>query len=63
MCDEVSYSDNSQILDLFMATPIGVFSLLDEESKFPGASGSFFFIFFLSFLFLFDVLINFSILV
>lgn len=34
----VSFTDNGDLLKLFLATPIGVLSLLDEECRFPGAS-------------------------
>lgn len=36
--DLVQFVDNGPILQLFLATPIGLFSLLDEESRFPKAS-------------------------
>ena len=35
----VSYVDNRPILDMFLAKPVGLLSLLDEESHFPKATG------------------------
>ncbi|KAL8563942.1 hypothetical protein ACOMHN_059372 [Nucella lapillus] len=35
---QVSYVDNRPILDMFLARPVGLLSLLDEESHFPKAS-------------------------
>ncbi|KAL8623920.1 hypothetical protein ACOMHN_054261 [Nucella lapillus] len=35
---EVSYVDNRPILDMFLSKPVGLLSLLDEESHFPKAS-------------------------
>lgn len=34
----VSYTDNEPLLALFMGQPIGVFNIVDEESRFPGAT-------------------------
>ncbi|XP_071512051.1 myosin-IIIb-like [Diadema antillarum] len=34
----VSYQDNKPVLDLFLAKPLGLLSILDEESRFPKAS-------------------------
>uniref|UniRef100_A0A4W3IJX8 Myosin-IIIb-like n=1 Tax=Callorhinchus milii TaxID=7868 RepID=A0A4W3IJX8_CALMI len=34
----ITYKDNKEILDLFLAKPLGIFSLLDEQSTFPQAS-------------------------
>lgn len=34
----VTYTDNEPLLDLFMGQPIGIFSIVDEESRFPGAT-------------------------
>ncbi|XP_076468254.1 myosin-IIIb-like isoform X2 [Babylonia areolata] len=35
---QVTYVDNRPILDMFLAKPVGLLSLLDEESHFPKAS-------------------------
>ncbi|CAL1536312.1 unnamed protein product [Lymnaea stagnalis] len=35
---EVAYVDNRPILDMFLAKPVGLLSLLDEESHFPKAT-------------------------
>ena len=35
---EVSYTDNRPILDMFLAKPMGLLALLDEESRFPKAT-------------------------
>ena len=34
----VEYEDNRPILDMFLQKPMGLLSLLDEESRFPQAS-------------------------
>ena len=34
----VSYVDNTDVLDMCLGVPIGLLSLLDEESRFPAAS-------------------------
>ncbi|KZS21454.1 Neither inactivation nor afterpotential protein C [Daphnia magna] len=34
----VEYTDNRPVLDMFLAKPLGLLALLDEESRFPGAS-------------------------
>ncbi|PVD37741.1 hypothetical protein C0Q70_00342 [Pomacea canaliculata] len=34
----VTYTDNRPILDMFLAKPVGLLSLLDEESNFPKAT-------------------------
>ena len=31
----VSYEDNSDVIDLIMGKPVGLLSLLDEQSVFP----------------------------
>ena len=36
----VEYVDNRPILDMFLAKPLGILALLDEESRFPGASST-----------------------
>ncbi|GCC28317.1 hypothetical protein chiPu_0006746 [Chiloscyllium punctatum] len=36
--ETITYKDNKSILDLFLARPLGVFSLLDEQSAFPQAT-------------------------
>ncbi|EFX77076.1 hypothetical protein DAPPUDRAFT_305891 [Daphnia pulex] len=36
--DVVEYTDNRPVLDMFLAKPLGLLALLDEESRFPGAS-------------------------
>ena len=36
----VEYVDNRPILDMFLAKPLGILALLDEESRFPGASSA-----------------------
>ena len=35
---QISFVDNQVLLDLFLGKPVGVFSLLDEESNFPRAT-------------------------
>ena len=35
----VAFPDNRPVLDLFLARPLGLLALLDEESRFPRASG------------------------
>lgn len=34
----IEYEDNRPLLDLFLQKPMGMLSLLDEESRFPRAS-------------------------
>lgn len=34
----VEYEDNRPILDMFLQKPMGLLSLLDEESRFPQAT-------------------------
>ncbi|XP_067888368.1 myosin-IIIb isoform X1 [Heterodontus francisci] len=36
--ETITFKDNKAILDLFLAKPLGVFSLLDEQSAFPQAT-------------------------
>ncbi|KAL2087692.1 hypothetical protein ACEWY4_016520 [Coilia grayii] len=36
--DVITYKDNKPILDLFLTKPIGILSLLDEQSAFPQAT-------------------------
>lgn len=36
--DMISYTDNQIILDLFLEKRMGIFALLDEESRFPQAT-------------------------
>ena len=36
--DIVEFADNRPVLDMFLAKPMGVLSLLDEESRFPKAT-------------------------
>ncbi|XP_076034447.1 STKc_myosinIII_N_like and MYSc_Myo21 domain-containing protein ninaC isoform X2 [Oratosquilla oratoria] len=36
--DIVEFSDNRPVLDMFLAKPMGLLALLDEESRFPNAS-------------------------
>jgi len=36
----VEYIDNRPVLDMFLAKPLGLLALLDEESRFPGASAA-----------------------
>lgn len=38
VASHVTFVDNSPLLNMFMGQPIGIFSLVDEESKFPAAS-------------------------
>ncbi|XP_066567547.1 myosin-IIIb isoform X2 [Amia ocellicauda] len=38
--ETITYKDNKPILDLFLAKPFGIFSLLDEQSAFPQATDS-----------------------
>ncbi|WAQ98013.1 MYO3B-like protein [Mya arenaria] len=35
---EIKFVDNQPLLDLFLARPVGMLSILDEESKFPRAT-------------------------
>ena len=35
---EIKWVDNAPLLELFMARPIGIMALLDEESQFPRVS-------------------------
>ncbi|XP_033640146.1 myosin-IIIb-like isoform X1 [Asterias rubens] len=35
---KIKFQDNQPVLDLFLAKPLGLFSILDEESRFPQAS-------------------------
>ena len=35
---EINFVDNQPLLDLFLARPIGLLSLLDEETHFPKVS-------------------------
>ena len=37
---QIAYTDNSDILDMILSKPLGIFSLLDEESKFPKATAT-----------------------
>lgn len=34
----IEYEDNRPLLDLFLQKPMGMLSLLDEESRFPRGS-------------------------
>lgn len=34
----IEYEDNRPLLDLFLQKPMGMLSLLDEESRFPQAT-------------------------
>ena len=36
--DDISYVDNRAVLDMFLVKPMGLLSLLDEESNFPKAT-------------------------
>ncbi|XP_028660644.1 myosin-IIIb isoform X2 [Erpetoichthys calabaricus] len=36
--ETITFKDNKPILDLFLAKPVGIFSLLDEQSAFPQAT-------------------------
>ncbi|XP_041053877.1 myosin-IIIb [Carcharodon carcharias] len=36
--ENITFKDNKAILDLFLAKPLGMFSLLDEQSAFPQAT-------------------------
>uniref|UniRef100_S4RA42 non-specific serine/threonine protein kinase n=1 Tax=Petromyzon marinus TaxID=7757 RepID=S4RA42_PETMA len=36
---QVEFEDNRPLLDMFLAKPVGMLSLLDEESRFPQATG------------------------
>lgn len=36
---DVGFEDNQPLLDLFQGKPLGLFSILDEDSTFPNASG------------------------
>ncbi len=33
--NEIKWVDNKPLLELFLARPIGIMALLDEESQFP----------------------------
>ncbi|MEY3403156.1 MAG: hypothetical protein RLZZ86_2772, partial [Cyanobacteriota bacterium] len=35
---EITFSDNRPVLDMFLAKPMGLLALLDEESRFPKAT-------------------------
>ncbi|XP_038052103.1 myosin-IIIb-like [Patiria miniata] len=35
---KIKFQDNQPVLDLFLARPLGLFSILDEESRFPQAT-------------------------
>jgi len=35
---DITYVDNAPLLNMFMGQPIGLFSLVDEESRFPAAT-------------------------
>ena len=35
----VNFVSNEGLLDMLLGTPIGLLSLLDEESRFPAATG------------------------
>lgn len=37
---EIVFIDNRHVLDMFLSKPMGLLSLLDEESRFPKASDS-----------------------
>lgn len=37
---EISFVDNRPVLDMFLAKPMGLLALLDEESRFPKANDS-----------------------
>lgn len=37
--DHILFKDNQEVLDLLAATPLNIISLIDEESRFPKASG------------------------
>lgn len=37
---DISYTDNEDVLDLFMSKPIGLLSLLDEQCRGFNVSGS-----------------------
>lgn len=37
---DISYTDNEDVLDLFMRKPIGLLSLLDEQCRGFNVSGS-----------------------
>ena len=34
----IEYVDNRPVLDMFLAKPLGLLALLDEESRFPKAT-------------------------
>ena len=36
--DRITYNDNQPLLDMFLQKPLGIFALLDEESRFPRAT-------------------------
>ncbi len=37
---KIYFIDNSSLLNMFFTKPLGLFALLDEESRFPRASAS-----------------------
>lgn len=37
---EITFIDNRPVLDMFLAKPMGLLALLDEESRFPKANDS-----------------------
>ncbi len=37
---EITFVDNRPVLDMFLAKPMGLLALLDEESRFPKANDS-----------------------
>ena len=37
---QIAYTDNSDILNMILQKPLGLFALLDEESRFPKASAA-----------------------
>jgi len=38
--DIIQFADNRPVLDMFLSKPLGLLALLDEESRFPQASGN-----------------------
>ena len=36
--DIIEFADNRPVLDMFLAKPLGLLALLDEESRFPKAT-------------------------
>ena len=38
--EHITFRDNGSILSLLLGTPLGVLSLVDEESRFPAATDS-----------------------